>query len=153
MWSASTPAFRRSGGPGYFPTGSTPGFCVTITAIRAESGARPGWAPRVDPPSHARIVRSAPAFRRDPDDVLPRILDVAGLAVNAVRGIDLQPLCRTARGLVGDEFVNRGRTIALLRSVVDLEIDADRNGRVAQAQMHRLVFLVVGVGEEDRREL
>ena len=42
--------------------------------------------------SHVGIVGPAAAFRRDPDDVLRRILDVAGLAVHAVLGVDLQPL-------------------------------------------------------------
>ena len=42
--------------------------------------------------SHVRIVRPAAALRHHPDDVLRRILDVAGLAVHAVLEIDLQPL-------------------------------------------------------------
>ncbi len=42
--------------------------------------------------SHVRIVRAAAAFGRHPMDVLPRVLDVAGLAVHAVRRVDLQPL-------------------------------------------------------------
>src|SRR5207253_2029687 len=40
---------------------------------------------------HVRVVRAAAAFRHDPLDVLPRILDVAGLAVHAVLGVDLEP--------------------------------------------------------------
>src|SRR2546426_12776022 len=39
---------------------------------------------------HVRVVRPAAAFGRDPDDVLQRILDVAGLALHAVLRVDLQ---------------------------------------------------------------
>src|SRR5262245_24092471 len=42
--------------------------------------------------SHVRIVRSAAALGSDPDDILRRILDVAGLAVHAVLRVDLQSL-------------------------------------------------------------
>jgi hypothetical protein len=38
------------------------------------------------------IVRSSPTLRRYPVDDLVRILDVAGLAVHAVGGVDLQAL-------------------------------------------------------------
>ena len=64
-------------------------------------------APRAERLSHrcnfhrnlhpARINRAAAAFRRYPVDVLPRVLDVAGLAVHAVLRVDLQ----TRRALLG----------------------------------------------------
>src|SRR4051812_44560418 len=38
---------------------------------------------------HVHVVRPAAAFRRDPDDVLSRVLDVARLAVHAVLRVDL----------------------------------------------------------------
>src|SRR5688572_12709615 len=38
--------------------------------------------------SHVGIVRSPAAFGRDPIDVLVRVLDVAGLAVDAVLRVD-----------------------------------------------------------------
>src|SRR5258707_13265317 len=43
-------------------------------------------------PLHVRVVRPAAPFGRHPDDVLPRVLDVARLAVHAVLGVDLQAL-------------------------------------------------------------
>jgi len=57
---------------------------------------------------HARVVRSAATFRRDPDDVLRRVFDVAGLAVHAVLRVDLQ-----AVGVVGvlDELVHTRRAV------------------------------------------
>jgi hypothetical protein len=41
-------------------------------------------------PSHAGVVGNTAAFGRDPDDVLRRVRDVAGLAVHAVLRVDLQ---------------------------------------------------------------
>src|SRR5690349_10856889 len=43
--------------------------------------------------SHVGVVRAAASFGHDPLDVLPRVLDVAGLAVHAVLRVDLQPGC------------------------------------------------------------
>ena len=44
----------------------------------------------VDLSLHVRIVRSAAAFRRDPVNVLTRVLDVAGFTVNTILCIYLQ---------------------------------------------------------------
>jgi hypothetical protein len=51
---------------------------------------RAGSIPPLDL-SHIRIIRPAAAFRRHPVNVLGRVLDVAGFAVDAVLSIDLQP--------------------------------------------------------------
>ena len=49
-------------------------------------------------PLHAVVLRPSAAFRRHPVDDLVGVHDVAGLAVHAVRGVDLQPLaCRRRR--------------------------------------------------------
>src|SRR6266702_4538111 len=69
-------------------------------------------APRVAnkaPESHVRIIRPATAFRRDPDDVLRRVLDIARLAMHAVLRIDHEPL---AAVVVLHEFIDRGRAVA-----------------------------------------
>ena len=42
--------------------------------------------------SHVRVVGPAAALGRHPVDILPGILDVAGLAVDAILRVDLQPL-------------------------------------------------------------
>src|SRR5438094_4474416 len=83
-----------------------------------------------------------------PIDVLLRVLNVAGFAMDAILRVDLQPLL-AAPGLL-DDLVYPGRTIALLRRVVEPIIDLDRLCRVAQLQMRRLVLLVVGVRDEHR---
>src|SRR5258706_13190465 len=66
-------------------------------------------------PSHVRVVRAAATFRDDPYDVLRRILDVAGLAVDAVLRIHLQPGLRVFR----HEFVHPSRTVTRLGSGVN----------------------------------
>ena len=65
--------------------------------------------------SHIRVIRPAAAFRRDPVDVLGGVLDVAGFAVDAVLGIDLQPWRVLA---IPQDFVHPRRAIALLRCIV-----------------------------------
>src|SRR6202007_2281982 len=82
---------------------------------------------------HVGIVGAAAAFRRDPDDVLRRVLDVAGLAVHAVLRVDLQ----TRRGLEVHELVDARRAVALLRPGIDLQI-LQRYGRILQGGGGRL---------------
>ena len=65
---------------------------------------------RRDQRSHIRIVRPAAALRRHPVDVLGGILDVAGLAVDAVLRVDHE--ARIALASVGvDHLVDAGRAI------------------------------------------
>src|SRR3989338_6397144 len=70
--------------------------------------------------SHIGIIRAAAALRRCPVDVLRRVLDVAGFAVNAVGGVDLQ----TGTVAVVDELVNSGGTEALFGAGVGGQINA-----------------------------
>ena len=89
---------------------------------------------------HIRIVGSATAFGHHPIDVLSRVLDVAGFAVNAVLGIHLQPHGVAFLYIL----VNAGGAKPDLGSVVVTEIDFNRNLLVLQLQMAGLSFLVVG---------
>src|SRR5690606_24532935 len=84
-------------------------------------------------------------------DILRRILDVAGLAMDAVLRVDLQPRIRAV--LVGQELIDASRAEALLWSGIFLVVHIDRDVLVLQRQMDRLILLMVGVGEEDRRRL
>src|SRR5687768_9517764 len=83
--------------------------------------------------SHVRIIRPSSAFGRDPIDVLGRILDVTGLAVNAILGVDLEPRL-TAVSL--DKFVNARRAISLLRPVIFGQVDRRRYDRVFERQVN-----------------
>src|SRR5688572_2524756 len=72
---------------------------------------------------HVRIVRSAATFGDHPLDVLLRVLDVAGLAVHAILGVDLEAGVAALR----HEFVHPSRTVARLGPVVNGQVDADRD--------------------------
>ncbi len=99
---------------------------------------------------HPHVVRPAAAFRRDPDDVLRRVLDVAGLAVHAVLRVDLQPRlaafvpARTRRRRPGNSGFPARRSSG--RLIVR------RHRGVLQGQVRGLVLLVVGVADEHRGE-
>ncbi len=98
---------------------------------------------------HVRVSRAARAFRRHPGDVLCRVLDVAGLAVNAVLGVDLEALLAV---FLGHHFIHAGRAVTLGRFIVHRQVLGDRNARVGQLQVARLLFFVVGTRDEHRAE-
>src|SRR5580658_5416645 len=54
--------------------------------------------------SHIRIIRTAAAFGRDPGDILVRVLDVAGFAVDAVLPVDHV----TGLARILDPFIDAG---------------------------------------------
>ena len=66
--------------------------------------------------------------------------------MDAVLRVDLQ-----ARPAVGafQHLVDPGRAIALRRLGPLRQVDLDRHARILQPQMHRLIFLVVGLRERD----
>src|SRR5690606_16125178 len=95
--------------------------------------------------SKVLVVRAGAALRRHPVDDLVGILDVAGLAVHAVGGIDLQALA----GLVLDDLVDAGRAEARAGIAVFLGTAADADIGVGHPQVDRLVLVVLGGGEVD----
>src|ERR1700722_5180571 len=105
---------------------------------------------RGEPLLHAaRVVWSAAPFRRDPVDVLRRVLDVACFAVHAVLRIDLEPRIAFVSP---DDFVHTGRAIARLGATGALPVQRDRQLWVGKLQMARLVLLMIGVADEYRRQ-
>src|SRR5690242_10456371 len=101
--------------------------------------------------SHVRIIWAAAAFRDHPIDVLHRILDVTGFAVDAVLRVDLES--RLAPGAIAHDLIDARWTIALFRRVVTRQIDRDGNRGILQDEMDRLILLVIGVGEKHRGQL
>src|SRR5688572_7979260 len=81
---------------------------------------------------HVGIVRASSAFRNHPVYVLGRVLDVTGLAVNAILRVDLKSR-RTF--FHSNDFVNARRTITLLRRVVEAKIDVDRDRRILERKV------------------
>ena len=67
-------------------------FLIDLHPLNWLAGRNRGvrWLPC--PLSHPRVIGPTTALRRDPDDVLRGVLDVAGLAMHAVLRVDLQPV-------------------------------------------------------------
>src|SRR5690348_886123 len=111
--------------------------------------ARRAAAPRASGPvvgggaSQVLVVRTAAAFRRGPGDDLVRVLDVAGLAMHAVRRVDLQALA----GAVGHDLVDAGGAETLARIAVFLDALGDADIRVGDLEVDRLILVVLGRGE------
>src|SRR3546814_2028357 len=82
--------------------------------------------------------------------VLKGVLDVAGLAVDAVLGVDDETGIGAVR--VAHHLVDARRAVALGRLVVERQVVADRNRGVPQLEVRRLVLLVVRVRQVDRGE-
>src|SRR4051812_5368816 len=115
------------------------------TVIRAAAGEEPSASTAIAAlPSHlhVRIIGASAAFWGDPVDVLGRVLDVAGFAVDAILGVDLKPRL-TIRIL--DKLVNSRGAIALLGSVIDRQVDRGGYVRVLERQMNRLIFFMIRV--------
>ena len=70
--------------------------------------------------------------------------------MHAVLRVDLQ--ARIVAAFVAHDLIHAGRAVALLGGVVEREVGGDRHIGIFQLQVAGLVFLVVGVGEEDRGE-
>src|SRR5688572_14321071 len=114
-------------------------FNGSVLCVRAGGPALAG--------SQILVVRPRTAFRRHPVDDLVGILDVAGLAVDAVGGVDLQALATASIGHgVLHDLVHRRRTETRARVVVLLGAARDADGGVAHLQVHRLVLVVFGRG-------
>jgi len=101
-------------------------------------------------PSHAVVGGTAASLGHHPVDVLLGVLDITGLAVDAVLGVDLQ--LHVAALLVGHVLVDAGGAEALLGSLVKRQVVVHRNAVVLEGQMGGLVALVVRTSESHRRE-
>ena len=99
---------------------------------------------------HIRVTGTTATFRHCPVDILGRILDVTGFAMHAVLGIDLH--ARVAAIIIGHDFVNPCRAIALLRRIIQSQVCLDGDAGILQFKMDRLIFSMVGIGDKDRRQ-
>ena len=108
-------------------------------------------APRLHPAPTSRWGRPArPRLRAPASRCLARVLDVAGLAVNAVLRVDLQAVVAAFRF---HRLVHAGRAIAAFRGGELLPVDAFPAARVLEPQVDRLVLLVVRVADEHGGQL
>src|SRR5687768_5070407 len=93
--------------------------------------------------SQARICRTAAALWAGPGDVAGRVLDVAGLAVDAVLRVDLKARLRA----FPHNLVDGRRTIALRGLGEARQVLPDRHRWVGEPEMDRLILLMIGAGE------
>src|SRR5260370_26528806 len=96
---------------------------------------------------HLAVARAAAALGGDPGDDAVGVHDVAGLAVDAVGGVDLQALGSWGRGCVGDHLVDGGGTEALAGVGVLGRAAGRADGGVGDVEVDGLVLLVGGAGE------
>src|SRR5690606_11324580 len=141
-----------------WPGRATPPRGASPAAAGGRHGARPGLAARdraaAGTPAggrerlHPGVVGPPTALWRHPDDVLGRVLDVAGLAVHAVGEVDLQAHVLA----LAHEFVHGGRAVARLGTGVLLEVHLDRHRGVLQREVAGLVLVVDRARQEHRAQ-
>ena len=89
---------------------------------------------------HIAVIRSTSAFWHHPSNVLGRILNVAGLAVNAVLRIDL----KAGAVCLLDDFIHARRTIALSWLCIFRQVATNGQIWIGKGQMTGLILLVIG---------
>src|SRR5690606_13079981 len=101
---------------------------------------------RVTNHSKVLVVGPGAAFRRCPRDDFIRILDVACLAMDAVRGVDLQTFAALS---VIDHFIDARGTKSPAWVAVFLRASVDANARIVHDQVHRLRLIMHVAREVD----
>ena len=106
---------------------------ITLPFHKKSYGINPSYFPRETKGAfrlkkylHIRIIRSAAAFGYSPINILCRVFDVAGFAVDAILAVDPEEFFTVFL----DDFVNGGRAIALRRFGIIGEVPFDWNGRI-----------------------
>src|SRR5215207_973376 len=84
--------------------------------------------------SHPDVVRPTSPFRRHPVDVLGRVLDVAGFAVDAVLGVDDELRVGPPLGVAVDDLGDAGRAVEPGRLAIAGQVLADRDRRVGSTR-------------------
>src|SRR3984957_6557034 len=95
--------------------------------------------------SHAFVIRAASAFGRNPVDDLVGVGDIAGLAVDAVRGVDFQ----FRRALLRHHFVYGRRTKILAGIAVFADAAVNADIRLENDQVAGLILFVARSGVID----
>lgn len=97
-----------------------------------------------------RVLGSTATLWHGPVNVLARILDIAGLAVNAVLRVDLEALGASGSRFIINKLVHTGRAETTLRTIIDLQVALNRYILVLEAQVDGLVLGVVGACPRNR---
>src|SRR6266852_267715 len=97
---------------------------------------------------HVGVIRSTAPFGGNPGDVLIRILDVAGFAVDAILRVD----DKTWLPFLLKPFVDAGWTIARRWPAIAVMLGGLLQAGIRHLEMHRLILLMIGIGEKHRGE-
>src|SRR6478609_10947045 len=124
-----------------------------VTRPRSRNIGRIGPWPRgswlADARLHRLVVWTAAALRGNPGNVAVGVLYVAGFAVDAVLGVDLEARARTFL----DPLIDAGRAITIRGTGKHVVLGGLLEVHVRDLEMDRLVLLMIGIGQEHRREL
>src|SRR6266849_901586 len=96
-------------------------------------------------PSQPVIIGPAPTLGRNPGDDLVGVLNVAGLAVDAVGGIQADALA-IGRSRVVQQFVDICRTEILARAPKLFHATLIADVRIMDDQMRRLILFMLRAG-------
>src|SRR5690348_8054510 len=97
-----------------------------------------------------RVLGSTATLWHGPVNVLARVLDIAGLAVNAVLRVDLETLGASGARLILNKLIHTSRAETTLRTIIDLQVALNRHILVLEAQVDGLVLGVVGTCPRNR---
>src|SRR3954464_3427392 len=120
-------------------------ICVLSVRIRVNPWQRStskSYEASLNTELHAVVIRPAPALRRNPRDDLIWILNVAGLAVHAIRRIQADPFPVRLAGVI-DHLIHVRWTEILARAAEFLHATRIAHVRVMDHQVRRLIFLVL----------
>ena len=93
---------------------------------------------------HTRIIRASAPFGHNPGNVLRRVFDVTGFAVDTVLRINLEAFAAT----LFYYFINACRAIPLGRLIKLRQIFINRYGCIRKVQMYGLILFVIRTGEK-----
>src|SRR6185437_433437 len=131
-------------------------FCATPartcgTALSQISMKATMWRYRDGPAphrSHIGVVRPAAPLRGNPGNVLVRILDVAGFAVDAVLRVDHE--FREAAFL--HPFIDASRAVPRGGACINVVLGLFLQLKIDDAQMDRLILFMIGIRQKYRRK-
>jgi hypothetical protein len=94
---------------------------------------------------HPGVVRTTATLWGHPHDILRGVFDVAGFAVYAILSVDLQPF---PTRFVRHKLIHTRGAVAAFGTAIGCQVERNRDVVIAQCEVGRLVFFVVGVADE-----
>src|SRR5262249_39286075 len=89
---------------------------------------------------HIGVIRTVASLWGNPGNVLSRVFHVTGFAVDAVLRVDL----KSSFAALGDHLIDLRGAIALRWLGIFRQVLGNRDARVGECEMHRLILGMVG---------